>query len=159
MRFGYMIGCLIVLILSGCAPKEITPSALNPTINYTQGEISVYDTKHDMIVFYTYTQKDGKLLEQSWAKMLPFRVEFMDLWVTGLGHDLRRLTNNHAETIKEALLYGAHQKGMSPLHVGENDYLLDLQFAHGMVDAINSYEERMRRYERDRRLPLLLQRL
>lgn len=97
-------------------------------------------------------------MEKVWSKMLPFRVEFMDLWVTGLGHDLRRLTDGKAETIKDALMFGAQKEGMRSLHVNQNDYILDNQFAKDMVSAIKSYEDKMARYNNDRDFPFLLKR-
>ncbi|DAB37193.1 MAG TPA: hypothetical protein CFH80_00860 [Sulfurospirillum cavolei] len=146
----------LAFLLSGCASKEVNPASFNTSVNLLQaGEISVYDTKKDAILFYTYAQENGKLIESSSGKLLPFRVLFMDLWVTGLGHDLRRLTDNHAETIKDALMYAAEQKGMQPLHINQKEFIIDTKFAHDMVDAINAYEEKMKRYDRDRRVPPL----
>lgn len=96
------------------------------------------------------------MMEEIWAKTLPFRVEFMDLWVSGLGHDLRRLTGGKAETIKDALLFGAGQQGMKSLHVNENDYILDKVFATDMVSIIRAYEEKMDRYNKDKDFPFLM---
>jgi hypothetical protein len=155
-RFFGIILLGTLFFFAGCASKEVNPASFNTSVNLLQaGEISVYDTKKDAILFYTYTQENGKLIENSSGKLLPFRVLFMDLWVTGLGHDLRRLTDNHAETIKDALMYAAEQKGMQPLHINQKEFIIDTKFAHDMVDAINAYEEKMKRYDRDRRVPPL----
>lgn len=146
----------LMFIFSGCAPKEVNLATINPTLNVLQQEtISVYDSDKDMILIYSFFIKEARLVERNWGKMLPFRVEFMDLWVTGLGLDLRRLTHNHAETIKDALMYGAAEEGMRTLHVNQHDYILDNKFATDMIDVINAYEDKMKRYERDRNLPLL----
>jgi len=146
----------LMFIFSGCAPKEVNLATINPTLNVLQQEtISVYDSDKDMILIYSFFIKEARLVERDWGKMLPFRVEFMDLWVTGLGLDLRRLTHNHAETIKDALMYGAAEEGMRTLHVNQHDYILDNKFATDMIDVINAYEDKMKRYERDRNLPLL----
>lgn len=148
---------LLSLFLLGCAPKIVDLSTINPNVTIQSPfEISVYESDNDRIVFYNFSLKDGVLLENSWAKTLPFRVEFMDLWVSGLGHDLRRLTNNHAKTIKDALMYGAQKEGMKPLHVNQKDYIIETQFAHAMVDAIRAYEEKMERYNKEREFPFLL---
>jgi len=147
----------LTLIFSGCAPKEVNLATINPSLNLLQQEtISVYDSDKDLILIYSFFLKDARLVERDWGKVLPFRVEFMDLWVTGLGLDLRRLTHNHAETIKDALMYGAAEEGMRTLHVNQHDYILDNTFATDMIDAINAYENQMKRYERDRDLPMLL---
>lgn len=144
---------LFSFIFLGCAPKVIERSSLNASLDIRQTpSLAVYDTRSDRILFYTYTVSEGKLLESSWGKILPFRVEFMDMWVSGLGHDLRRLSNNHAETIHNALMYNAQKQGLISLHVSQNDYLLDTAFAHEMVDVITAYEERMKRYKNDRDL-------
>ena len=95
-------------------------------------------------------------MQQTWGKILPFRVEFMDLWVTGLGHDIKRLTANHAEEIRPALMYNAKIQGLKTLHVNQKDYLIETDFAEQMVDVIEQYEEKMKRYERDRKFPFLL---
>lgn len=145
----------VLFFLSGCA-REANLSLIQPQITIENQHLSVYDTYNDRIVFYHFYVKDGKMMEETWAKTLPFRVEFMDLWITGLGHDLRRLTHNKAENIKDALMLGAQEMGMKSLHVNEKDYLLDNQFANEMVSVIRTYEERMERYERDRMFPLLL---
>ena len=148
---------LTSFFLLGCAPKIVDLSTINPKITLQSPlETSVYDSENDRIVFYNFSLKDGVLLEKSWAKTLPFRVEFMDLWVSGLGHDLRRLTDNHAETIKDALMYGAQKEGMKTLHVNQKDYIIDIQFARKMVDAIKAYEEKMERYNKEREFPFLL---
>ena len=147
----------MLLLMSGCA-KEANLSLIQPQIAVENQHFSVYDTQNDRIVFYYFYAKEGKMMEETWAKMLPFRVEFMDLWVTGLGHDLRRITNGKAETIKDALMFGASQQGMKSLHVNENDYILDKQFAEEMVSMIKAYEERMDRYNQDRDFPFLLRR-
>jgi len=155
--FFTTIVILLTFIFSGCAPKEVNLATINPVLNVLQQEtISVYDSDRDMIIVYSFFLKDARLVESDWGKVLPFRVEFMDLWVTGLGHDLRRLTHNHAETIKDALMYAAADRGMIPLHVNQRDYIIDNKFATDMIDIINSYEEKMKRYERDRMYPLIL---
>lgn len=155
----FLLLCLTTLafILSGCAPKELTLASFNPAINpVKEGKISTYNPKRDTVMVYTYSQKEGKIIETIDAgKVLPFRIEFMDLWVTGLGHDLRRITNNHAETLKESLMYGAEQKGMQTLHVNEQDFILDNDFAQQILEAVRRYEDNMKRYERDRRIPLI----
>lgn len=147
----------IFLLLSGCA-KEANLGLIQPQITIEGQHFSVYDTQNDRIVFYYFYTKEGKMMEETWAKTLPFRVEFMDLWVSGLGHDLRRLTGGKAENIKDALLFGASQQGMRSLHVNENDYILDKQFANDMVRIIRAYEEKMDRYNNDRDFPFLMRR-
>jgi len=156
MNLKTTVALIACLCFMGCAPKVVDRASLEKHIDVEhQPSITVYDSKNDTIVFYTFFKKDGILMEKSWAKMLPFRVEFMDLWVTGLGHDLRRLTQNEAETIKDALMYAAKKEGLKPLHVNQNDYIIEGVFAQEMVDAIESYEEKMRRYEKDKRFPLV----
>jgi hypothetical protein len=147
----------LMLFFSGCAPKELTLASFNPAINpIKEGKISTYNPKRDTIMVYTYTQKAGKIIETiDVGKVLPFRIEFMDLWVSGLGHDLRRITHNHAETLKESLMYGAEQKGMQILHVGDQDFVIDNDFAQQILEAVRRYEDNMKHYERDRRIPLL----
>lgn len=156
-KFSNFAFILIALFfLSGCA-QEANLSLIQPQIMIENQHLSVYDTQNDRIVFYHFYLKDGKMMEEVWAKTLPFRVEFMDLWITGLGHDLRRLTHDQAENIKDALMFGAQEKGMRSLHVNEKDYLLDNQFASDMVSVIRAYEERMKPYEKDRMfIPILL---
>jgi len=156
MHLKNSMAILLSLCILGCAPKAVDMASLRQHIDSErQSSIAVYDTDNDRIVFYTFFKKDGILVEKSWAKMLPFRVEFMDLWVSGLGHDLRRLTQNEAETIKDALMYAAKKEGLKPLHVNQNDYIIEGVFAQEMVNAIEAYEEKMRRYERDKRFPLV----
>ncbi len=146
-----------LLFLTGCAPKEVNLASINPTLNLEKSlHVSVYDTDNDRIVFYTFFLKDGLWMEQTWGKVLPFRVTFMDLWVSGLGHDLRRLSDNQAENIHDTLMFGARQQGLKTLHVNQKDYLLDTTFAQEMVDVIKAYEEKMERYNKDREFPLLL---
>lgn len=145
----------ILMLLSGCA-KEANLSFIQPQMAIEGQHFSVYDTQNDRIVFYYFYAKDGKMMEETWAKTLPFRVEFMDLWISGLGHDLRHLTGGKAESIKDALLFGASQQGMKSLHVNENDYILDKQFADDMVRIIKAYEEKMDRYNKDRDFPFLM---
>ncbi len=148
---------VILLFLSGCA-KEANLSFIQPQMVIEGQHFSVYDTQNDRITFYYFYTKEGKMMEETWAKTLPFRVEFMDLWVSGLGHDLRRLTGGKAETIKDALMFGAQEQGMKSLHVNENDYILDKQFATEMVSIIRAYEEKMDRYNKDKDFPFLLRR-
>lgn len=151
--FSFIFAAL--LFLSGCA-KEANLSFIQPQIAIEGQHFSVYDTQNDRIVFYYFYTKEGKMMEETWAKTLPFRVEFMDLWISGLGHDLRRLTGGKAENIKDALLFGASQQGMKSLHVNENDYILDKAFANDMVRIIRAYEEKMDRYNKDRDFPFLM---
>ena len=148
---------VILLLLSGCA-REANLSFIQPQMAIEGQHFSVYDTQNDRIVFYYFYTKEGKMMEETWAKILPFRVEFMDLWVSGLGHDLHRLTEGKAESIKDALLFGAQQQGMKSLHVNENDYILDNKFANEMVSIIKAYEERIDRYNNDRDFPFLMRR-
>lgn len=149
----------LTFILSGCAPKEVNLASLNPTLKPMPNQIvAVYNPDQDTIMFHEFSLKNAVLVEQTWGKVLPFRVEFMDLWITGLGHDLRRLTNGHAETIKEALMYDASLQGMQTLHVNQKDYIINYEFARDMVTAIERYEEKMKRYERNREFPYLLRR-
>lgn len=147
----------LIFLLSGCAPKELTRASFNPSIDPVKiGKISAYNPKKDTLMVYSYTMQEGKIIEHVEAgRVLPFRIEFMDLWVTGLGHDLRRITQNHAETLKESLMYGAEQKGMQTLHVSEQDLILDNDFAAQILDAVRNYDDKMKRYERERRIPLL----
>ncbi|MDD3343353.1 MAG: hypothetical protein PHR87_07250 [Sulfurospirillaceae bacterium] len=153
----FIFALISLFMLAGCAAKEANLSTITPQLLPLEGkEISVYDTKNDRITFYHYVTKEGKLLEQTWTKTLPFRITFMEMWASGLGHDLRRLTHNQAETLKDALMVGAREKGLVSLHVGKNDYILDNTFAHEMVDAIKTFEERMQRYNRDADLPYVL---
>ncbi len=148
---------LATFILFGCAPKVIEPSSLNATLDIRKTpSLAVYDTLNERIMFYTYTAQEGKLLESSWGKVLPFRVEFMDMWVSGLGHDLRRLSDNNAETIHDALMYNARKLGLKSLHVSQKDYLIESEFARDMVDVITAYEEKMKRYENERDFFFLL---
>ena len=70
--------------------------------------------------------------------------------------DIKRLTDNNADNPRDALMYHARQKGFVSLHVNQEDYLLDNDFANKMVDLINAYEEKMRRYEKEREFPLIL---
>ncbi|KFL35029.1 MULTISPECIES: hypothetical protein [unclassified Sulfurospirillum] len=145
------------VMFSGCAPKEVNLATMNPALQPVPEQIvAVYDTDRDAILFYEFSLKNAVLVERTWGKVLPFRVEFMDLWVTGLGHDIRRLTNGNAETIKEALLYDAALQGMQTLHVNQKDYIIDYEFARDMQSAIDRYEEKMKRYERDREFPRIL---
>ena len=146
-------------LLSGCAPKEVNLATINPILKPMPDQIiAVYNTDQDTIIFHEFSLKNAILVEQTWGKVLPFRVEFMDLWVTGLGHDIRRLTNGNAENIKEALMYNASLQGMQTLHVNQKDYIIDYEFARDMVTAIDHYEEKIKRYERDREFPFLLRR-
>ncbi|ATB70038.1 hypothetical protein FA592_02200 [Sulfurospirillum diekertiae] len=146
-------------LLSGCAPKEVNLATINPVFKPMPDQIiAVYNPDQDTIIFHEFSLKNAILVEQTWGKVLPFRVEFMDLWVTGLGHDLRRLTNGNAETIKDALMYNAGLQGMQTLHVNEKDYIINYEFARDMVTAIDRYEEKVKRYERDREFPFLLRR-
>lgn len=159
MILKHLLLTVLILFFTGCT-KEANLTILNPQITYNQSfedkKISVYDSKNDLVTFYHFYTKEGKLMEDVWSYLLPFRVEFMDMWMTGLGHDLRRLTANNAETIKDALLYAAKEQGMVSLHVGMDDYIIENKFAEEIVDAIKMYEERMKRYERRRDFPLLL---
>lgn len=59
------------------------------------------------------------------------------------------LQGGKAESIQDALMFGASEKGMISLHVNKNDYLLDNQFASDMVHIIRVYESKIVRYERD----------
>ncbi|NCD10979.1 MAG: hypothetical protein EOL93_00375 [Epsilonproteobacteria bacterium] len=153
----YILILLNLLFLMGCAPKIVNVATINPSITPLPHQtIAVYDESMDAILFYEFSQKDGLLMQQTWGKILPFRVEFMDLWVTGLGHDIQRLTHGNAEEIRPALMYNAKKQGLKTLHVNQKDYLLNQSFAEEMVDAIEEYEEKMKRYERDRRFPFLL---
>jgi hypothetical protein len=146
-------------MLSGCAPKEVNLATINPVFSPAPNQIiAVYEPDRDTIMFHEFSLKNSVLVEQTWGKVLPFRVEFMDLWVTGLGHDIRRLTNGNAEEIKNALMYNASLQGMQTLHVNQKDYIIDYEFARDMVTAINRYEEKIKRYERDREFPYLLRR-
>jgi len=146
-------------MLSGCAPKEVNLATLNPTLKPMPNQtIAVYNPDQDTIMFHEFSLKNAVLVEQTWGKVLPFRVEFMDLWMTGLGHDLRRLTNGNAENIKDALMYNAGVQGMQTLHVNQRDYIIDYEFARDMVTSINNYEEKIKRYERNRDFPYLLRR-
>lgn len=145
-----------LLFLTGCAPKEVNLLNINPLIKPLPHQtLATYEPENDRIVFYEFSLKNSVLVEHTWAKLLPFRVEFMDLWVSGLGHDIKRLTNNRAETINDALAWAAQEKGMRSFHVNEKDYLIDTMFAKELIDAIEAYEEKMRRYERERRFPFL----
>ncbi|MEZ7933527.1 MAG: hypothetical protein QMB67_01300 [Sulfurospirillum sp.] len=149
----------LILIFSGCAPKEVNLATINPVFKPMPNQIiAVYNQDQDTIIFHEFSLKNAVLVEQTWGKVLPFRVEFMDLWVTGLGHDLRRLTNGHAETIKDALMYDAALQGMQTLHINQRDYIINYEFARDMVTAIDHYEEKIKRYERDREFPYLLRR-
>ncbi len=150
---------LATFLLSGCAPKEVNLASINPILQPKPDQIiAVYNPDQDTIIFREFSLKDAVLVERTWGKVLPFRVEFMDLWVTGLGHDLRRLTNGNAETIKDALMYNAGLQGMQTLHVNQRDYIIDYEFARDMVTAIDRYDEKVKRYERDREFPFLLRR-
>jgi len=146
-------------ILSGCAPKEVNLATINPVFKPMPNQIiAVYNPDKDAIMFHEFSLKNAVLVEQTWGKVLPFRVEFMDIWVTGLGHDLRRLTNGNAETIKDALMYDAGLQGMQTLHVNQRDYIINYEFARDMVTAIDRYDEKIKRYERDREFPYMLRR-
>lgn len=149
----------LALMLSGCAPKEVNLATINPVFKPIPNQIiAVYNPDQDTIMFHEFSLKNAILVEQTWGKVLPFRVEFMDLWVTGLGHDLRRLTNGHAESINDALMYSATIEGMQTLHINQKDYIINYEFARDMVSAIDQYEEKIKRYERDREFPFLLRR-
>ncbi len=154
---NFCLALVCLLLFAGCSAKEANLAVIAPQVLPLEGkEISVYDTKNERITFYSYVTKEGKLLEKSYATILPFRITFMEMWASGLGHDLRRLTHNQAETVKEALMVGAREKGMIVLHKGKEDYILDNTFAHEMSDAIKTFEERMKRYNRDDDLPYVL---
>ena len=158
-HLGLLLYLLLTLLLSGCAPKEVNLATINPILMpVPEQKVAVYDAERDLILFYEFSLKNSVLVEQTWGKVLPFRVEVMDLWVTGLGHDLRRISGGHAEEIKPTLLYFAAQKGMQPLHVNQKDYMIDYEVARDIVRAIDHYEEKIRRYERDREFPFLLRR-
>lgn len=157
MRFWSILLLIMAFLLSGCAPKVVDVKSLNPAFELQNHQmISVYETKNDTIVFHEFFLKEGVWMSQTWGKMLPFRIQFMDLWITGLGHDIKRLTDNNADNPRDALMYNARQKGFVSLHVNEEDYLLDSDFANEMVDLINAYEEKMRRYEKEREFPFIL---
>ncbi|MDD2383519.1 MAG: hypothetical protein PHN18_04970 [Sulfurospirillaceae bacterium] len=153
----FCLALVSLFLLVGCGVKEANLAIIAPQVLPLEGkEISVYDTINDRITFYNYVNKDGKLLEKSWSTILPFRITFMEMWASGLGHDLRRLSHNQAETVKDTLMYGAREKGMISLHKDKNDYILDNTFAHDLSDAIKAFEEQMRRYERNDDLPYIL---
>jgi hypothetical protein len=153
----YFLMLLSFIFLTGCAPKAVELATLNPSLSPFAGKtIAVYDETMDAILFYEFSLKNKVLMERSWGKVLPFRVEFLDLWVTGLGHDIKRLTDGNAEEIRPALLSNAKKQGLKTLHVNQKDYLIEKVFAEEMVDAIERYEEKMKRYERDRKFPFLL---
>ncbi|MCD8478382.1 MAG: hypothetical protein LRY68_11300, partial [Sulfurospirillum sp.] len=65
--------------------------SINPTIQLQNHQtLSVYEPKNDTIVFHEFFLKEGVWMSHTWGKMLPFRIQFMDLWITGLGHDIKR---------------------------------------------------------------------
>lgn len=147
----------LTLLFLGCAPKAVDTHLLSPTFSPLQTpSISTYDKHNERIMFYEFSMQNGILMQKSWGKTLPFRVEFMNLWVSGLGHDLRRLSDNHAESIHDTLMYYAHKQGMQRLYINQEEYIIDTTFAKEMVDVIEAYEEKMKRYESDKRFPLLL---
>ena len=153
------LGLTVLFLFLGCAPKAVDMASLNPALHPSSEQIiAVYNQEQDTILFYEFTFKNNVLVERTWGKVIPFRVEFMDLWVTGLGHDIRRLTNLHAEEIRPALMYAAEQNGMQTLHVNQKDYIIDNEFARSLITAIDRYEEKIKRYERDRDFPFLLRR-
>ena len=140
--FGFMV--------LGCAPKVVDVASLNPSVPILQQpRISTYDPIQEYIMFYEFSLEKGVLVERSWWKKIPFRIDSMALWTTGLGLDLRRLSNNHAETIHGALMYNAQKNGMTRLFLPREEYIIDTAFAQEMVDAIEAYEEKMRRYDRN----------
>lgn len=159
MRFFKLTILLIsIFLLNGCAPKQLDVASINPIFKLQdQQTISVYETKSETILFYHFFLENGVWMSRTWGKILPYHVNFTDLWITGMGHDLRRVTDNQAETLYDALIFGARQKGLISLHVNQEDYLLDVDFATKMVDIINAYEEKMRRYEKKREFPFLFQ--
>ena len=144
-----ILGFLGTLFL-GCAPKVVDVATLNPNISVTHNpRISTYAPTQGFITFYEFSLKNGVLVENSWWKKVPTRIDFMPLWTTGLGHDIRRLTNNHAQTLEDALMYNAQQNGMTKLYMQNEEYILDNTFADDIVEAIDDYEEKIRRYDRD----------
>ncbi len=153
MRYAFISALLALFFFSGCAPKEVNLASINPTINpIKEQRIATYDPDSDCISFYIFSEKDGKVYERTWGKMLPFRIDFMDLWSTGLGLDIKRITNGNADEPKSALMQNASLNGMKPLHNGQKDYIIDYEFARDVQTVLDDYEERMRRYEM-RRFP------
>lgn len=151
--FSLIVTIFIAFLLTGCV-KEANLALINPHFMPLEDKhISTYESKNDLITFYHFYTKEGKLVVEKWSKVLPHRVEYMNLWISGLGHDLERLTHKNASTIEKALMYGANQQGMQSLHVGQNDYILDNTFAKEMVDVITNYENKMKRYDEDREFP------
>ncbi len=141
---------ILGFVFLGCAPKVVDVASLNPSIPILQiPKISTYDPAGKYILFYEFSLKEGVLVEKSWWKMLPFRVDSMALWTTGLGHDLRRLSDNHSESIEGTLMYNAQKNGMTRLFLQRDEYIIDTRFAEEMVDAIEAYEEKMQRYDND----------
>ena len=154
----YLWSLLVALFLfSGCAPKAVDITTINPLLKPSPKQtIAVYEPDNDLILFHEFALENNQLVERITGKVLPFRVEFMDLWVTGLGHDIRHLTKGHAESIPDALMYAAKEKGMITLHTTKKDYIIEESFARDLITAINQYEEKMRRYERNRDFPILM---
>ncbi|MDD3323951.1 MAG: hypothetical protein PHN38_02350 [Sulfurospirillaceae bacterium] len=150
----FITGCTRVVSVQSINPKAIgfelpkTDEQKIQTVLVGKSFVT-YDTKDETITEHKYALKDGKLVVLEAVKIYPKDVEYMNKWVTGLGHELLRLSNQKADSIEGVLDDNAKKQGYIELHKGKKDFLIDKDFFEELKLIIDRYEETINRYNRN----------
>jgi len=150
---------LAIFILAGCTYKinprtinaEILPKdSINITNFMASKTYSTYDRKLEKITMYYFRNIDGKLRVSDVTSYIPFDF-YSELYqqFTDVPMTLRSLTHGKDTTLESALEHEAARHNYTPLFKDKDEYIIGNNFAFEIQTAIQRYQDRMQKYERD----------
>jgi len=156
----YLLALFIIALFTGCSVK-IDPSSINQNILLKKGDnvtefldsktYSTYDEKEEKITRYYFKNKNGQLEVRNDILFLP-RYPKADLYdvFSGITFTIKKLTNNQARTIEEALIMEVKRNDFKRLYTDKQEYIIGNDFANELIYAIDKFNEMME-YREERR--------
>ena len=150
---------LAIFMLASCAYK-INPQSINAEIlpkdsiniaNFMASKTySTYDSKLGKITMYYFKNIDGELRVSYVTSYIPIDLyyelytEFSDVTMT-----LRFLTKGKETTLEGALEAEAARNHYTRLFKDKDEFIIDNNFAFEIQTAIQRYQDRIQKYERE----------
>jgi c-di-AMP phosphodiesterase-like protein len=145
---------LTVLFLFSACSVKLDPITLNSAILQNISDTktySTYDQSEGKITQYFFKRKNGELEVRDAITYIP--MDYTDQLYSPFSQvtwTLKRLTNNRAKTIEEALDLEVAKYNYTFVFLNKNEYLIGNDFARDIIYSIDRFEEMIQRQE-DRR--------
>ena len=158
---NYLLILIAMVLLTGCSikmdatfiNKEILPKKSDNITEFLASKTyNTYDEKESKLTSYFFKEKEGKLAVTHVITYIPMdSTDQLYSPFSQVTFTLRRLTNNKANTIEEALVMEVKKNDFKKLFNNKKEYIIGNDFARDLKFSIKEFEDMIERQEdRDR---------